>query len=298
MPEIVHCPLCGKSRSKFLYASRVRRPVPPGDTAVHTHRWNKCAGCGLIYLNPRRTDDELRVILSRDDQELDQDFLFDSERAWEYLRKRKFLEKHMPGGRLVDAGCGFGFFQKSLGPNWQASGLETDSAAAALGRNRLGAAIRPTSLEQGELEARSCDAVTCWDTLDHVADPVAFLKHARAALKSGGVLCLSTADASAAVPRLAGPLWRYLQTLDHRYAFTRAWLRKALSATGFRAVSVETYNRGPDFLFPFVEQCAREACGAIQDLRKRNSASGRAPAAPAACVPMFHDIIFLAAKKI
>lgn len=297
MPETVNCPLCGKSRSRFLYKSQPLWPVPPRDKSLHGHHWNRCLGCGLVYLSPRLTDDELQTILRRDAGDLEGDFLFDSERGWEYLKKRKFLEKHIPGGRLLDVGCGFGLFQKSLGPHWQAEGIETDEDAAGIGQSRLGVDIRKGSFERGEGEARAYDAVTCWDTLDHVADPVAILKQAHTVLRPGGVLCLSTADASATIPRLAGTHWRYLQTPDHRFAFTRAWLRKALATAGFHKVSTETYNRGPDFFFPFLEQCAREVIRAMKIIPKRKHDTWNRFERRAPFVPMFHDIILMAALK-
>ena len=54
------------------------------------------------------------------------------------------------------------------------------------------------------------DAVTCWDTIEHLADPLMALMQLRNVIKPNGYLFLSTPDISSFIAKLLGERWYYL----------------------------------------------------------------------------------------
>jgi SAM-dependent methyltransferase len=299
MPETVDCSLCGPAPSRLLYTTRPRAPYKPlpADDILPERNWRLCAECGLIYLSPRLTPAEAATLYDDDYHDVHHEEL----RTWEFHKKKEFIERQARGGRLLDIGCGYGYFQYRLGDNWQATGLEISAAAVSKGRERLGVDIRQGTLEQAAFEDGSFDAVTMWDVLEHLPDPVAELRRAHRVLRPGGVIGISTCDASALAPRVARSYWYCINTPDHQYAFTLAWLKKALAATGFEYRESLIHNKGFDFFTPFARRLALEgakasiaaAAAVTRAPRLKEFLARKAPP----LVPMFRDIVMISAVK-
>lgn len=105
---------------------------------------------------------------------------------------RHFLRDIKPHGDLLDIGCstgGFMLFAQQKG--WQVMGVEVSEKAASLARDLTGASVFAGTLTDFKVN-KLFDAITMWETLEHVAEPVDFLQSTLRLLKTGGVLALST----------------------------------------------------------------------------------------------------------
>jgi SAM-dependent methyltransferase len=105
----------------------------------------------------------------------------------------EILERHLgpPRRRLLDIGCGPGFFlQTAMARGWTGHGIEPSAQAAAHARG-LGAAVTE-GFFGADLAATlpRFDAVTLTNVLEHVPDPAAILQSAIGLLDAGGVLCV------------------------------------------------------------------------------------------------------------
>ncbi len=110
-----------------------------------------------------------------------------------------------PGrGCLLDLGAGIGIFMKEAAAlGWAVEGVEPSAIAARAARERTGATIHEGLFEHVDLPAGSYDAVTFFDALRTVPDPLAFLARARSVLKPGGILVVREVDRRAE----AGQVW-------------------------------------------------------------------------------------------
>jgi SAM-dependent methyltransferase len=118
------------------------------------------------------------------------------------------LRRHVPGGRLLDVGCGHGLLldeARRLG--YDVEGVELSTTAARYARENLGLRVRHLALEDAELDTERYDAIVIVDVLEHVDDPVACLDRLRALLAPGGALLIATPDPSSLVARAAGGRW-------------------------------------------------------------------------------------------
>jgi SAM-dependent methyltransferase len=93
--------------------------------------------------------------------------------------------------RLLDIGCGPGFFLKTaITRGWQGSGIEPSRQAAAHARG-LGADVTEGFFGPATASALGrFDAVNLTNVLEHVPDPIRILMLARDLLDAGGVLCV------------------------------------------------------------------------------------------------------------
>ncbi|MBV9550111.1 MAG: class I SAM-dependent methyltransferase [Alphaproteobacteria bacterium] len=103
------------------------------------------------------------------------------------------FEKLVGGGRrrLLDIGCGPGFFLKTaLSRGWNAHGIEPSSQAAAHARS-LGASVTEGFFnDQSAAALDQFDVVNLTNVLEHVPDAAATLRRAANLLAPGGVLCV------------------------------------------------------------------------------------------------------------
>ena len=299
MPEDVHCSLCGPAPKRILYVTRERPPFKE-DNAGHIlpqRIWNQCLVCGLNWLSPRLTADEATALYTEEYHDQHHEEL----RGWEFYKKKNMIEKYVSGGKLLDIGCGYGYFLYSLGREWSGTGVELSEAACRTGHDRLGVDIKCGTTETLTLPPESFDAVTLWDVLEHLPDPAAELRRAHALLRPGGALGLSTCDAAATVPSVARKYWYCINTPDHQYAFTLDWLRRAIEATGFEFREYVIHNAGWMFLKPFAARLAKETVKSALGFAARAThllpLERRLEKYAAPLVPMYHDLVIIVAIK-
>ena len=150
-----------------------------------------------------------------------------------------------PKGRLLDVGCGIGFFVAEMQarfPGWESHGYEISPAAVRYGREQLGIAnLHAGRVEDAGFPAGSFDLITLWDVLEHLRDPDPLLRHMAGLLAPGGALFLHTPNVRVQVPKaklrrlLRGmePGGHYLEAKDHLHLYSPRTLRVLLARNGF-----------------------------------------------------------------
>jgi cyclopropane fatty-acyl-phospholipid synthase-like methyltransferase len=132
--------------------------------------------------------------------------------------------------RWLDAGCGTGglvrYVRASAGCD--AVGLEEGWAREQLRLRGL------TALSEGDLDALegTFDVVTAIEVIEHVPEPLPFLRRMRRMLRPGGLLFLTTGNAAAHRGDLAR--WSYVIPEIHVSFFEPRTLAHAMTAAGFR----------------------------------------------------------------
>lgn len=158
---------------------------------------------------------------------------------------RKFLEQR--SGRLIDVGCGLGFFLKAIEPfrDWGAHGCEISPEAVRYARETLGLnGVVSGRLEDAGFEPGAFDIITMWDVIEHILEPDALLRCCHALLKPGGVCFMHTPNIRVQLPkaqlkRLVRGMRRdvgYLQARDHLHHYSTESLRRLLERNGFSRV--------------------------------------------------------------
>jgi len=244
MLEQVRCALCGADDT---------RPVAEID-ALHIVR---CRQCGLVYVNPRYPEGLLQEIYTEQYYDHDgirngleffgyDDYLADEQNIKLTFRKRlKIIELLTRKGRLLDVGCATGFFlDLARSQDWEVLGSEVSEFSARYARERFGLDVRLGTLRQLHLDAASLNAVTMWDVIEHVVDPLAELQEVQRILRPQGILSVITPDAGSWMARLLGRRWEeFRRVREHIYFFSRRTMGDMLRKAGLDVVRMESADK-------------------------------------------------------
>ena len=173
-----------------------------------------------------------------------------AQEAWRLEKSRRFLRKveavggylGLPWGerrRLLDIGSGYGFFRRAAEEaGWQHEGLEPSAHAGRVAEELFGF---PSFV--GDLSAYTpgpvFDAITMWDVLEHVPDPVSVAERALSFLAPGGALFLRTPNVGAIERDVFGPRYHSFKP-EHLYCFGPDSLVEVLERAGFTLAFLTT----------------------------------------------------------
>lgn len=159
------------------------------------------------------------------------------------IAKPQKTQQGLRRGRLLDVGCGAGYFlDAARAAGWQASGVEVSPVAAQVGRERLGLEIYQGTLTDAQFAAGHFDVVTMFEVLEHLRDPASTLAEAWRILRPGGVLAIQVPNDLRAYRNLvfsSANRWWVIPPL-HLHYFTAAALAAWLAAYDFQVIYLST----------------------------------------------------------
>lgn len=206
----------------------------------------RCVRCGSVHQTSLPRGSELHDLY----RAVEDDRYMVEERGRRRTARRllNLLAKHMPRGRLLQVGSGYGLLlDEARQRGYEVEGVELASQAAHYARDRLGLPVREMAIEDVTLEAGRYDAVLLVDVLEHFEDPIAVLDRVLSALAPGGAVLIVTPDPSSLTARLAGSRW-WCYIPAHSCLIPRKTLRELIRARGFTTVeerfSVHSFTPG------------------------------------------------------
>jgi SAM-dependent methyltransferase len=200
----------------------------------------RCPQCGFIYQNPRPSQEErlksYQGYLPEAAAEIE---------AWGRMMEQVFgkaadlIEQYIPRGRLLDVGTGYGFFPALMqARGWEVVGLEASSSGARYGQKRWGLQILPQPWEQASFPEEAFDVVTAFYVIEHLPDPLAFLREVRRILRPGGMIVLRYPHTTPikTILSLIRIKNRLYHLPFHLSDFSPTSMRRALAMTGFARI--------------------------------------------------------------
>ncbi|MFN0074145.1 MAG: class I SAM-dependent methyltransferase, partial [Chloroflexota bacterium] len=185
--QAVPCNLCGSRDVRELYPAKVDHSNGHHSaTEIYACTSNaygmcgpivQCQRCRLVFQSPVPPPAE---ILHAYEEVVDERYELERiGRVHTFGRDLAELERYVTPGRVLDVGCHIGLFLEiAQDAGWDSWGVEPSRWAADRARAR-GLQVIHGALEDAELAHESFDAVTMWDVIEHLTDPLGALEHCR-----------------------------------------------------------------------------------------------------------------------
>jgi len=237
----VECPGCGESGVRTLFHGRDRlyRTTDKSFLLV------ECKNCRLIRLEPRPSAKELASYYPAEYwYEPDQDTASKIEESYRRFVLRdhvnfvmRTVENLSQPGLVVDVGCGGGLLLRMLRERGlSVLGLETSHQAANAAWKQNHVAVVCGDLSEGPIERGSASLVTMFHVLEHLREPVSYLRSARDLLVPSGRLVIQVPNASSWQFLMFGEHWNGVDVPRHLVNYRQRDLENLLEYCGFEVV--------------------------------------------------------------
>jgi SAM-dependent methyltransferase len=273
----VSCDVCGDERHEVICTAqevqaqqeylrrfhhrRLRPGAPPGalaDRAEFTQdeatAIAACRTCGLVFRNPRPTDEAVARAYTGDQYGRPRlEALFAAQVALYRPKARQLSRWLEPGARVVEVGSFVGgFLTAGRERGWEVRGVDPGQEVAGFCREQ-GLQVVEGTLEDVSLPPGSVDAVAIWNTFDQLPDPAPTLDAAQRLLRPGGILALRVPNGAcfrwcvSTARRLPAPLaswlraamaWNNLLAFPYLHGYTVSTLDRLLLRRSMRRIAV------------------------------------------------------------
>jgi len=244
--ESVSCPLCGEDKSTELWIKSGARSV-------------RCSKCGLVYENPRFDSEELKKFYSSKDYYVsdDPDLSASGYKDYfaqcspvlqrEYFRLLTHFNRKQGKIRYLDIGSGPGGIVQLAGEaGWDATGLELSSWAVHQGL-QSGLRMIEGTLHDADIPDQSFDVISMFDVLEHLPQPVEYMREIYRILSPGGMVFVET-------PNVEGLFAKHLYKEDSDLVKPRAHICLYSPNTAKRLFDSVPFSEVNTATFPWCRQ--------------------------------------------
>ncbi len=211
----MNCPVCASQEHKLKERS--------GSFAVLA-----CGGCGLVFSDP----------MSAGDAEYYENVTEYNDK-WEFKSVPDYLNKRGITGSLLDLGCGDGRFLESVHTRFRVAGLDFNPAAVRTARSqRRVANVYEMTLADflASSPGAAFDVICAFHILEHMADPLEFLRGIKACMKEDGVLALAVPNPGRWALRFGRETWD--RPPHHLTRWNEHALCAALERAGLQVIEI------------------------------------------------------------
>jgi len=229
------CTVCGSEKSTTLYSKHNRHAE---ELIV-----NRCNNCKAVFLSSYSGNyedsiyDYYNSYIGKSEAEL-----FSELTRQSYLNVLNLISSNVQGRSILDVGCGKGdFVRAAVMDGWQIDGIELNRQAVSIAKG-FSLPVKQLDFFSDEIKPSSYDVVSMFEVLEHLPDPVGFLKRAENVVRPGGVIYLTTPNFASLDRRIWGVDWPVIHK-EHLTYFSIRFLKSVIRKnTNLTVLHEETRN--------------------------------------------------------
>jgi 2-polyprenyl-3-methyl-5-hydroxy-6-metoxy-1,4-benzoquinol methylase len=245
--------VCGSSRTDRIFAEASFAPEALDGFAFASrklpeymhYRIVACEACDVLYSSPTPTREFLETAYREAEVDASDESRLAAATYGGFLDR---IARRLPDRKgALDIGTGDGAFLHQLLDHGftEVGGVEPSAAPIALASPRVKSLIRQGLFRASDFSAGQFRLITCFQTMEHVDDPLGLCRDAHTLLRPGGALFLVCHNHRAVLARLMG-LKSPIFDIEHLQLFSPKSIRKTQERAGFHDVEVHTVvNRYP-----------------------------------------------------
>lgn len=184
-------------------------------------------------MNKVRISKENLVKMGHKNEEIIKKFYFPKAIIQQGIRK---------GSRILDIGCGYGYFLKICDEyGLETYGIDISEYAINEARKIIRAKLYLHDVDEGleMFEDEFFDIVTLFDVIEHLLCPYKVLKEAHRVLKKNGKIIITTPNLNAIARIWKRDRWHGFRDPTHLYLFTPSSIKFLVERAGFKVVRTE-----------------------------------------------------------
>jgi len=237
--NLIDCPVCGGSNLKN------HKVVKDHSVSQESFNIMMCDNCNFQFTNPRPDEGNIgkyynseEYISHSDKANSPINFIYKIARKYALSSKRKLINSvaNHKKGRLLDYGCGTGYFLENMKSNgWKVYGIEPNEKARSIATEK---AKVKENIEQLNLKNKKFDVITLWHVLEHIHDLNDIIKQLKSILKEKGKLVIAVPNIDSYEQSFYEEHWAAYDVPRHLYHFSQDTMNTLMLKHGLKVKKV------------------------------------------------------------
>jgi len=206
----------------------------------------QCTTCGITFTHPQPSPDivskyypKLYYPVGKNAEKYIKNHIepFQHDKIVKVLRYKK-------SGRILDVGCGPGYFvREAKHAGFDAEGIEFSQLAVEYGLKLWDVNIKVDSFLESDFKTLTYDIITLWQVLEHLYHPTRIIEKAKKLLNSGGLLVIAIPNFASFQATFFKQDWYHLEVPRHLFHYTPKSITNLLEKQGFKILDIDFWCR-------------------------------------------------------
>lgn len=229
-----YCYICQSQKSTFFHA-------------VNNFHYYLCHNCNALYISPLPSSKDIAThykmnfvyrVVPRTEKRL---------RHWARVILKRLQHYNSSGTQLLDIGSGYGYFLEEMkNKNIVGTGIEPSTELYRHSK-KINLDVIHKSLEEYNPK-RQFDFITLIQLIEHIENPIHFLKKVETLMNKDAVLYIETPNLDSHLFHFEKESYTFLTPPDHLGIFSKNTFKKLLNHTNLEIISVSTYSYPEHFM--------------------------------------------------
>jgi len=242
----MHCIICKSADIKQIRIKKI------------DHTGYQCGACSFVFLWPQPNLKEIADIYK--EPYYKSWGVFTGEEKPETARLKRgtsdrYLKRVMlyrKSGKLLDIGSAFGYLMEVAGGHgFDVYGVELSHFSSTIAKKKFGSKVFEGKLEDSRFPNAHFDVITMFDLIEHIPQPLEFMREVRRIIKPGGFIAITTPDTGSLSHKLLGYGGWFHFKFEHLGYFNGKSIEQLARCTGFALVEKKRAYKTMSFQYLF-----------------------------------------------